>query len=62
MGSNLIANYESVFAVISGMIVLHQIPTSREAIGCILMFAAIIVAQLPEKKLTKQSEKLKVES
>ena len=51
--ASMIMSLESVFAVISGMIVLHQIPTSREAIGCILMFAAIIVAQLPEKSSRK---------
>ena len=51
--ASMIMSLESVFAVISGMIVLNQIPTMREAIGCVLMFAAIIVAQLPEKKLAK---------
>ena len=51
--ASMIMSLESVFAVISGMIVLNQIPTMREAIGCVLMFAAIIVAQLPEKKPTK---------
>lgn len=47
--ASMIMSLESVFAVISGMIILSQIPTVRESIGCILMFAAIIVAQLPEK-------------
>jgi len=41
---------ESVFAVLSGMIVLSQFPTSRELIGSIVMFAAIIISQLPSKK------------
>ena len=50
--ASMIMSLESVFAVISGMIVLSQIPTAKESIGCILMFAAIIVAQLPEKKRT----------
>lgn len=48
--ASMLMSLESVFAVITGMIVLHQIPTSREGIGCVLMFAAIIIAQLPEKK------------
>ena len=51
--ASLLMSLESVFAVISGMIVLHQIPTTKETIGCVLMFIAIIIAQLPEKKLTK---------
>ena len=41
---------ESVFSVISGWIVLGEVLTGREMVGCILMFAAIILSQLPEKK------------
>ena len=51
--ASMIMSLESVFAVISGMVVLSQIPTMRESVGCILMFAAIIVAQLPEKASSK---------
>ena len=45
--ASMIMSLESVFAVLSGMLILHQIPSKREAIGCVLMFAAIIIAQLP---------------
>lgn len=48
--ATMIMSLESVFGVLTAMIILHQVPTMRESIGCILMFAAIIVAQLPEKK------------
>ncbi len=48
--ATMIMSLESVFGVLTAMIILHQIPTARESIGCVLMFAAIIVAQLPEKK------------
>lgn len=48
--ATMIMSLESVFGVLTAMVILHQIPSVREAIGCILMFAAIIVAQLPEKK------------
>ena len=51
--ASMLMSLESVFAVLSGMIVLSQIPTLREAVGCVLMFAAIIIAQLPEKKKAK---------
>lgn len=47
--ATMIMSLESVFGVLTAMIVLSQVPTAREAIGCVLMFAAIIVAQLPEK-------------
>lgn len=48
--ATMIMSLESVFGVLTAMIVLSQVPTAREALGCVLMFAAIIVAQLPEKK------------
>lgn len=51
--ATMIMSLESVFGVLTAMIILHQIPTLREGIGCVLMFAAIIVAQLPEKKPKK---------
>lgn len=43
--ASLIMSLESVFAVISGMVVLGQIPSLREFVGCILMFAAILISQ-----------------
>jgi len=48
--ASLLMSLESVFAVLAGAIILHQIPTLREAAGCILMFISIIIIQLPEKK------------
>lgn len=48
--ATMLMSLESVFGVLTAMIILHQVPTLREGIGCVLMFAAIIVAQLPEKK------------
>lgn len=48
--ASMIMSLESVFAVLTSMAVLHLAPTPREAAGCVIMFVAIIVAQLPEKK------------
>lgn len=50
--ASMLMSLESVFAVLTGMLVLSQIPTLKEAAGCVLMFGAIILAQLPEKKKT----------
>lgn len=52
--ASMIMSLESVFAVITGVIILHQIPTMREVLGCVIMFAAIIIAQLPEKQKAHQ--------
>ena len=47
--ASMILCLESVFAVIAGMLLLGESMSIREIIGCIIMFAAIVVAQLPEK-------------
>ncbi|MDO4935737.1 MAG: DMT family transporter [Phascolarctobacterium sp.] len=38
---------ESVFALLSGIIILNQIPTFRESTGCALVFTAVLLAQIP---------------
>ncbi len=48
--ASMLMSLESVFAVIFGIILLNQVPTPKEFFGCVLMFGAIILAQLPEKK------------
>lgn len=47
--ASLLLSMESVFAVIFGMLILHEQLLPKEVIGCIIMFAAIILAQLPKK-------------
>ncbi len=51
--ASLILSLEAVFAVISGFFILNEFMTTREIIGCILMFTAIIIAQLPAPKSKK---------
>jgi len=46
----LILSLESCFSVLGGFLILHEILTARELCGCALMFAAIILAQLPGKR------------
>lgn len=41
---------ESVFSALGGFLILHQSLSMQELIGCTLMFAAIVGAQLPEKR------------
>lgn len=48
--ASLILSLESCISVIAGFIILNQKMTSREIFGCVLMFSAIILAQLPSKK------------
>ena len=51
---SLLLSMESVFAVIGGMLLLHERLSSRELIGCVLMMVAIVLAELPEKAKAKQ--------
>lgn len=48
--ASLILSLESVFSVLAGWILLGQSLSGKELFGCGLMFVAIILAQLPEKK------------
>ena len=44
--ASLIMCLESVFALLTGVILLGEKMTAREAAGCVLMFIAVILAQL----------------
>ena len=48
--ASLILSLESCFSVLAGWLVLGERLSVRESAGCVLMFAAIILAQLPDKK------------
>lgn len=48
--ASIILSTEALFAVIFGGIFLHESLTYREALGCALMFAAVILAQIPPIK------------
>jgi len=48
--ASIIMSMESVTAVICGALILKETMTPWEIAGCVLMFAAVILSQLPEKK------------
>lgn len=47
--ASLILSLESCISVIAGWLILGQNLSGREILGCVLMFVAIILAQLPQK-------------
>lgn len=47
--ASTILSLESCISVIAGWLILGQNLSSREIFGCVLMFGAIILAQLPQK-------------
>lgn len=54
--ASLIMCLESVFSAIGGWIILHEILSLREIIGCVVVFVAIILAQFAETKTEKKVE------
>ena len=53
--ASLIMSFESVVATIAGAIVLHQMMSARELVGCALMFTAIIFSQIDLNILFKKN-------
>lgn len=48
--ASLLMSLESVFAALTGWLILNERLSPKELLGCVLVFAAIILAQLPESK------------
>jgi len=53
--SSIIMSLESVFAVICGMLLLNEVMSTKEIIGCILMFISVIITQLPQRDIALQT-------
>ena len=51
--ASLILSLESVVSVLAGLLLLGQQLSLREILGCVFMFAAIIMAQLPDHRTLK---------
>lgn len=52
--ATLLMSLESVFSMVGGVLLLSQIPTLREFGGCVLIFAAVVIAQVPILEGKKQ--------
>lgn len=55
--ATLLMSLESVFAALSGWLILHERMSVKEFCGCVLVFAAVILAQLVDT--TPSSKKIK---
>lgn len=51
--ASLLLSMEAVFGALFGYLILDEIMTGRELLGCVLMLAAIILSQLPNKEKTE---------
>lgn len=48
--ASMLLSLESVFAMLTGIIILHERVAPREMLGCLIMFAAIVIAQMPSRE------------
>lgn len=51
--ASLILCLESVFAVLGGVMILHESMTPREIFGCVFMISAVVLSQIQTKALKK---------
>ncbi len=47
--ASLILSLESVISVLAGWVILKEVLTGRQLLGCALVFSAVILAQIPVK-------------
>lgn len=53
----LLLSLESVVSVLAGWLILHQVLTQRELIGCALMFLAVVIVQLDFSGILESKKK-----
>ena len=51
--ATLLLSLESVFGVLGGVLLLHEKLSGREILGCVVMFAAIVLSQFSEQITAK---------
>lgn len=55
--ASLIMSLESAFSALAGWLILHQKLTPRELSGCLLIFIAVCIAQIPKESLPRNKKK-----
>lgn len=48
--ASILMSLESVFAATAGALILHERMSLKETVGCIVMFIAVLMVQIPVKK------------
>lgn len=54
--ASLLMSFESVFATLAGFVILHEVLSERELFGCVIMFIAVILAQIPQKFFVRKKK------
>lgn len=54
--ASIVMSLESVFSVIAGAIILGERMNGREILGCVILFASILIAQMPMPNFFKENK------
>ena len=57
--ASLLMSMESVFALVAGAVILHERLSTRELLGCLVMFIAIMLSQISPELLRSIGKKIK---
>ena len=52
--ASLLMSLEAVFSALAGWVILHEALSARELLGCMFVFLAVILAELPVSALLKK--------
>jgi drug/metabolite transporter (DMT)-like permease len=53
--ASLLMSFEMIFGALSGFLILGEMMTTREFMGCILMTVGIFAAQIPSRQILRLS-------
>ena len=53
--ASLIMSLESVIATLAGWVILHEVLTTKELVGCALVFGAVLLTQIPLRNSSVKS-------
>ena len=57
----MLMSLESVFAGLFGWLILHETMSFQKFMGCVVVFSAIVIAQLPTEKIFKKKAKAEIQ-
>ena len=57
--ASLLMSMESVFALVAGAVILHERLSTRELLGCLVMFIAIMLSQISPELLRNIGKNIK---
>jgi len=55
--ASIILSMESIFGALFGMLFLNETKTKIQLVGCLLVFAAVVISQLPKRQKAKKKNK-----